>query len=96
VLPRTPLEQTIAAVWKVVLKRESVGIHDDFFLSGGHSLLFAQVITRLRQMLSLEISLRAIFMHPTIAQLAEHIEALQREGGRPDGPVESRSDSNGH
>ena len=77
--PRTPLERTIADVWKAVLKRDCVGIHDDFFLSGGHSLLFAQVIARLREALSLEISLRAIFLHPTIARLAEHIEGLQRE-----------------
>ena len=61
-----------------MLNREDVGIHEDFFLSGGHSLLFAQVVVRLRQALSLDISLRAVFMHPTIALLAQHIEELQR------------------
>ncbi|MGA8499285.1 MAG: non-ribosomal peptide synthetase [Xanthobacteraceae bacterium] len=76
--PRTPIEHTIAQVWKTVLNREDVGIHEDFFLSGGHSLLFAQVVVRLRQALSLDISLRAVFMHPTIALLAQHIEELQR------------------
>jgi acyl carrier protein len=79
--PRTPLEETIASVWREVLKRDAIGVQEDFFLAGGHSLLFAQVITRLRQALSLEISLRAIFLHPTIAQLAEYIEGLQRDAG---------------
>ena len=75
VAPRTVLQELLVEVWQEVLTIERIGIHDHFFDIGGHSLLAAQVIARLRQMLELDIPLRSIFEHPTIAQLASVIDA---------------------
>ncbi|MFW6357635.1 MAG: amino acid adenylation domain-containing protein, partial [Chroococcales cyanobacterium] len=76
IAPRTALEQQLAAIWSQVLKIESVGIQDNFFALGGHSLLATQVVSRIRQTLQVELSLRAFFENPTIAGLAETVRNL--------------------
>ena len=73
VAPRTPLEEVVAASWSQVLGIEQVGIHDDFFALGGHSLLTMQVTSRLRTALQVEVPLRTFFEASTVAQLAEII-----------------------
>ncbi|MDF5723198.1 MAG: amino acid adenylation domain-containing protein [Rhizonema sp. PD37] len=74
VLPRTPTEEILAAIWIEVLGLEQVSIHDNFFEVGGHSLLATQVVSRLRQAFSLELPLRHMFELPTVAELALEIE----------------------
>jgi acyl carrier protein len=82
--PRTPTEEVVAGVLAQVLGKEQVSVHDDFFESGGHSLLATQVISRLRQYFRQEVPLRALFEAPTVAGLAEMIEADARaEQGFP-------------
>lgn len=76
VAPRTSLEETIAAIWGEVLHRERVGIHDDFFAYGGHSLLAAQVVARLRDTLLIEVSLPHVLEYPTPAGLAAQVQTL--------------------
>jgi amino acid adenylation domain-containing protein len=71
--PRTQVEKMLAKIWAEVLKREGVGIRDNFFDLGGHSLLATQVISRLRNALNLEIPLRTLFESPTIEQMAAAI-----------------------
>ncbi|HEX6434430.1 MAG TPA: phosphopantetheine-binding protein, partial [Gemmatimonadales bacterium] len=78
VLPRTPVEETVAEVWTELLKQGRLGIHDNFFALGGHSLLAAQVVARLRATFGVEIPLRSLFETPTVAGLAERIEATTR------------------
>jgi amino acid adenylation domain-containing protein len=77
VAPRTSLEQQIADIWAQVLKREIVGIYDNFFDLGGYSLLGIQVISRLRQALQVEVSLSYLFELPTVADLADRVETLR-------------------
>jgi acyl carrier protein len=79
VAPRNQLEEQIAGVWQSVLGIEQVGIHDDFFELGVHSLLATQLISRLRGFSDAEIPLRVIFEQPTVAGLAAYIE--QAAGG---------------
>jgi non-ribosomal peptide synthetase component F len=74
VAPRNATEQAVAAIWAEVLRRPSVGVHDDFFALGGHSLLATQVISRIHARLQRELPLRTLFEHPTIAQLARLVD----------------------
>ncbi|MDF5731830.1 MAG: amino acid adenylation domain-containing protein, partial [Rhizonema sp. PD38] len=76
VVPRTPIEEILAAIWEQVLGTEHVGIHDNFFELGGHSLLATQVISRVRQAFGVEILLQLLFETPTIADLASAITSL--------------------
>ncbi|NJO42442.1 MAG: amino acid adenylation domain-containing protein [Cyanobacteria bacterium RU_5_0] len=75
VLPTTSLEKSLATLWSQLLGRE-VGIHDNFFELGGHSLLATQLVSRIRDRFQVEISLRHVFETPTIAKLAQSIEAM--------------------
>ncbi|MGC2777759.1 MAG: amino acid adenylation domain-containing protein [Bradyrhizobium sp.] len=75
--PRTPVEETLAAIWCEVLKRDRIGIDDHFFELGGHSLLATRVMARLRDALEVELPLRALFEAPTVRELAGRIEAEQ-------------------
>ena len=66
---RSGVEEVLAGIWSEVLQVERVGIHDDFFELGGHSLLATQLISRLRDVLKLEIPMKALFATPTVAGL---------------------------
>jgi amino acid adenylation domain-containing protein len=81
VAPRNPTEETLCTLWQEILRHKRVGIHDSFFTIGGHSLLAAQVATRLRETFKVEIPLRRIFELPTVAQLAEEISQALKAAG---------------
>ena len=70
VAPRTPVEKNLAEIWSEVLRLERVGVHDNFFDLGGHSLLVTQVVSRLRDAFEVDLPLRDLFDKPTIADLA--------------------------
>ena len=72
--PRNEMERSLAAIFAEVLGVERVGIYDNFFLLGGHSLSATQVITRVRDTLHVNIPLRRIFATPTVAGLSEKAE----------------------
>ncbi|HEV7515515.1 MAG TPA: amino acid adenylation domain-containing protein, partial [Thermoanaerobaculia bacterium] len=76
VAPRGPVERALAEIWSEVLRRERVGVEDDFFVLGGHSLLATQVTSRVQRTLGVDLSLRTLFACPTIASLAVEIERL--------------------
>ncbi|MFY9825408.1 MAG: amino acid adenylation domain-containing protein, partial [Thermoanaerobaculia bacterium] len=71
--PRSELERTITAVWQEELRVEAVGIDDNFFDLGGHSLRMAKVHARLKEALGREISLIELFQYPTVSSLARHL-----------------------
>ena len=73
--PRSQLEGQIASIWSQVLGVERISVDANFFDAGGHSLLATQVVSRLSDALQLEIPLRLMFERPTIASLAESINA---------------------
>ncbi len=79
--PRNATEETLCRIWQDVLRRERVGVHDNFFNTGGHSLLAAQVTTRIRGALNVDIPLRSMFESPTIAQLAGLIDQTTQSNG---------------
>jgi amino acid adenylation domain-containing protein/non-ribosomal peptide synthase protein (TIGR01720 family) len=75
VAPRGPRETLLAEVWQSLLRRERVGVHDNFFALGGDSILCLQVASRARQA-GLRLTSRQVFAHPTIAELAALAEEL--------------------
>ncbi len=79
VAPRSSTEQAIADVWREVLGREKVGIHDNFFEVGGSSLLLVRIHARLREVLGREVTMVQLFRHPTVQALARFLETAERE-----------------
>ncbi len=78
--PATPMEELLAGIWAEVMGLPRVGRHDSFFELGGHSLIAARVVARLQALLRLEVPVRALFRHPTLAELGRAVEAIVRAG----------------
>jgi acyl carrier protein len=77
--PQSDIEQAIATIWQEVLEVEKVGVHDNFFDLGGHSLLMIRVHNELRQSFDKDISIIDLFRYPTIGALASYFgKALDR------------------
>jgi hypothetical protein len=75
--PVGKVEQALAGIWAELLKVERVGRWDDFFMLGGHSLLAVQMISRVRQVMEVELALGAVFETPVLSALAERILDLR-------------------
>jgi acyl carrier protein len=75
--PHTPVEKQVAAIWAEVLALERVGLHDNLFDLGGHSLTAARILSRVRAAFHVELPVRAIFDRPTVAEMAQAILAGQ-------------------
>jgi amino acid adenylation domain-containing protein len=80
--PRTATEDLLASLWAGVLHVDQVGVNDNFFELGGHSLLATQLMSRVRDAFGVELPLRELFEQPTVASLAEQVEAELRGGMR--------------
>lgn len=84
---RTPSERSLHTIWQEFLAVSEFGIHDNFFDLGGHSLLASRILAKISAKLGVSLPLRALFDHPTIAQLAQQLDAADKPG-----PVASLSD----
>jgi amino acid adenylation domain-containing protein len=71
--PRNEIERTLVDIWKALLGSDAVGIHDNFFEAGGHSLMAIQLASRLRDAFQKDVAVNLIFDAPTIAELARRI-----------------------
>ncbi|NEQ88115.1 MAG: hypothetical protein F6K26_51665, partial [Moorea sp. SIO2I5] len=76
VAPETETQKVLAEIWVEVLGIEQIGIHDNFFDLGGHSLMATQVVSRVRQTFGMELLLQSLFKYPNVATLAEEIETM--------------------
>jgi amino acid adenylation domain-containing protein len=85
--PRTPIEERVAQIISRLLHIDRVSIHDNFFVLGGNSLLGTQVLTRVGNAFSVEMSLRSLFDHPTVAELATQIENFMNVGSLEPNPM---------
>ena len=74
VAPRTPTEEAIALIWADVLKKDAVGVTENFITLGGHSLLAIRVLGKLSRKFGVRLPLRSLFDAPTIADLSELVD----------------------
>jgi amino acid adenylation domain-containing protein len=79
VVPRTEIERMIATVWQEVLRIERVGLYDNFFDLGGHSLLLVQVHSKLREVFGEDLSIIDMFKYPSINALTKHLSEKKTE-----------------
>jgi acyl-CoA synthetase (AMP-forming)/AMP-acid ligase II len=84
--PRTPLEEVLAKGWAEILQVEQIGIHDNFFASGGDSLLAAHVLSHVYEIAQVELGVSRFFEAPTVAEVAAHLERLIHTGQAPRPP----------
>ena len=68
--PRSSIEETLTKIWTEVLRLEQVGIHDNFFDLGGHSLAAMRLVSRVIKQFQLELPLQSLFQSPTVAEMA--------------------------
>ncbi len=81
VRPRNEIERVIAEVWQKVLGIERVGVHDNFFDLGGHSLMLAKIHSQMQEVLNRELPMIEMFKYPTISALADYLS--REDGGQP-------------
>ncbi|MEU8666748.1 condensation domain-containing protein [Streptomyces anulatus] len=74
--PSTPTETAVAAIWSEALGRDRVGVHDDFFALGGHSLLGSEVMDRVRRQYEVNVPLSLLFESPTVSAVARYLDEL--------------------
>jgi amino acid adenylation domain-containing protein len=91
VAPRSPAEELVAALWAEVLKVSRVGVRDDFFALGGHSILAARVVNRMKECFGVEIPLRDLFECPTVADIVERVEGYLKAGYGVEAPPLARA-----
>ena len=76
IAPRSLVEEELVKILRPLLKLERVGVNDNFFLLGGHSLLGTQVIARVSETFGVDLTLLKLFDHPTVAEMSTEIENL--------------------
>lgn len=77
--PRTPLEASLAEIWKSVLGLEHIGVHDNFFDLGGHSLRATTLVSKVHQELNVELPLRDVFRYSTIEEMALALSRIEEQ-----------------
>jgi non-ribosomal peptide synthase protein (TIGR01720 family) len=81
VAPRSATERVLAKIWGELLGASDLGVTDNFFALGGHSLLATQIVSRVRETLQVDVPVRVLFQHPTVAGLATALAAEERKPG---------------
>ncbi|WP_037373948.1 phosphopantetheine-binding protein, partial [Amycolatopsis mediterranei] len=81
--PRTATQKTVLNIWSDILGVDHMGINDDFFALGGHSLMGALVVDRLREEFAVDLPLGQLFQTPTVAEVAEYIDGRSSPGPDP-------------
>ncbi|RKG56672.1 hypothetical protein D7V80_40480, partial [Corallococcus sp. CA054B] len=81
VAPRGPIEKALAGIWQQVLRRARIGLRDNFFDLGGHSLSAVQVVSAIRRELGVRVPITLLFEAPVLEELARAVEVLRQQGG---------------
>ena len=84
IAPRTPLERDLAAIWRETLKLEQVGMDEDFFDIGGHSLSAMRIVVRIRSVLNMDVPVACLFQNPTIETLSAAMDWMRSSQDNPE------------
>jgi len=76
--PRNEIEKKLIEIWRQLLMVEKIGIHDDFFASGGHSLKVLNLVNAIQKEFNVKINFQDIFLYPTVAELYDLIRQSER------------------
>ena len=79
--PRTPLEEVLLTFWQEVLGIKKIGIYDNFFDLGGHSLQAIQLVSKMSMAINFDISVRFLLLHPSVAAIAEALGKITLNTG---------------
>jgi acyl carrier protein len=74
---RNDIDKQVVAIWEAILERDGIGIKDNFFDLGGHSLKATRVISKIHEVFGIKIDLKNLFMDPTVEHLTNYIETIQ-------------------
>jgi acyl carrier protein len=91
VLPRNPTEAKLQAIWSEVLGRQDVGVTDNLYEIGGHSLITIQIIARVNEVFHVKIEINYFFLNPTIEGIASRIDAIRWANQSGEGEVAPHS-----
>jgi len=80
--PLDGLERQLISIWQEVLGVQRIGVHDDFFDLGGHSLLVIQLHRRVRPLVARPVAIADLFRYSTVHKLTAFLQAADREGAR--------------
>ncbi|MFI9247545.1 phosphopantetheine-binding protein [Streptomyces sp. NPDC053086] len=81
--PRSPRERTLCALFAEILGAERIGLDDDFFVLGGHSLMATRLAARVRAEMGVEIPMRILFTAPTVAELTARWDEMSASTRKP-------------
>ncbi|UZO79163.1 amino acid adenylation domain-containing protein [Aquimarina sp. ERC-38] len=84
------VQKRVAEIWKEILKINTINIHEEFFDLGGHSILATQVVTKVRKEFEIDIELKDVFVHDTIAEFSHFIEDQKSKSTLPKITVQER------
>jgi amino acid adenylation domain-containing protein len=90
IAPRDDKERKLVDLWENVLKKAGIGIEDDFFDMGGHSLRAAALVSAINRSLGIQLSIKDVFKYPTVNEMAKYVESLGPAGQSPIEHVEER------
>ncbi|MEW8028556.1 MAG: amino acid adenylation domain-containing protein [Candidatus Thiodiazotropha sp.] len=92
VSPQTNTEHALATIWSNLLNQKNIGIHDNFFERGGHSLLVIQLKNEIEKLLLVNIPVKELFNNPTIYELSIHIDRLDKYIDKEQSITQTNSD----
>lgn len=80
--PRNATESVLARIWGEIFDAGPIGVHDNFFVLGGYSLVATQIVSRIRSTLKIDAAVRLLFQYPTVAELATALTTQERKPGQ--------------